>query len=376
MKTSLNKSRQCFARLSFAGAAIGTFKLHNNVISNCGELFIGVVSTCLIATSALCASENALKPAAPLVLELRVAYYSAVFHQEFSVVEEGDFRVVTQANGLRWHIEGHVGRVVNGVAPVTLSYGAYASSAANIFAFGAPFQLKVGEYGPSPGGGWRLRLDRLWLRRGVNAVPSLRRTIARRGAHFVNAVQYLGELGDKAKPAVPELIGVLSDERLDDDVEPADSSRRAAAEALGDIGPAALQAVESLLAAAHDANPYLRLDSALALWKVAARAESVAVAITGLSHHDRFVRYQAAQTLREMGAGSEAAVPALLAGLTDPDGYMRVEAARALWAIRRDPASLPCLRDVGENNSDLKVRELANAYRREIEGQQPPDLAK
>jgi hypothetical protein len=107
--------------------------------------------------------------AEPLVLELTLSYGSAELHQEIVVTEESDFRVITHAEHLRWNIEGHIGRIADGVAPVDLAYGAYYSSAENTSA-ASPVKLRVDEYTGSGWGDGRLMIGGLWLRRGLDLV--------------------------------------------------------------------------------------------------------------------------------------------------------------------------------------------------------------
>lgn len=310
--------------------------------------------------------------AEPLVLELTLSYGSAELHQEIVVTEESDFRVITHIRHLRWNIEGHIGRIADGVAPVDLSFGAYYSATENTLAT-SPVKLRVDEYTGRGWGDGRLMIRGLWLRRGLDSVPVLTRSLAERRDDFPMAVYRLGQLGQTAKAAVPELIGVLTDVAVDRDRKPHESRRGDAAEALGKIGPAASAAVESLLKATHDENPHLRLDAALALWQIAKHPAAVPAAIKELSHDDHFVRYKAAGALREIGPNASDAAPALSAALSDADGYMRAEAAWSLWAIRRDPAAIACLRDVSEHDPQREVREFAASLLRAVEEQQAAD---
>jgi HEAT repeat protein len=86
----------------------------------------------------------------------------------------------------------------------------------------------------------------------------------------------LGEIGPAAKEAVPDLIAALKDQEEDVRSNPADPLlkdlgghvRRAAARALGRIGPAAKEAVPDLIAALKDQDWSVRHNVALALEEI------------------------------------------------------------------------------------------------------------
>jgi len=74
------------------------------------------------------------------------------------------------------------------------------------------------------------------------------------------AARILGELGPKAKDAVPDLQAALAD--------PDKEVRRSAARSLGDIGPASKSAVPTLGKALKDADPQVRQSAAYALGRI------------------------------------------------------------------------------------------------------------
>jgi HEAT repeat protein len=125
--------------------------------------------------------------------------------------------------------------------------------------------------------------------------------------------------------------------------------------------------------AAHDENPDVRLASALALWQIAKHAAAVPVAVEALADQDHFVRRKAASTLAEMGAETDDALQALAAALSDEDRYVRIDAALALWGIRRDPLALSCLRDLTQNCPDEKIRRYAARLLYNMENNQSGD---
>jgi hypothetical protein len=313
--------------------------------------------------------EPPIASAEPLVLELGMLYGAAEFGQEIVVTENSDFHVRTRDGSVRWLVEGHIGRIENGIAVVNLRYGAYNDPQNNIHA-STRAELPLDEPTWNGLGDFHLMLTGLWLRRGLDPVPVLARSVARRASGMYRAIYRLGALGPEAKAAVPELIAVLNDADIDKGRPPYESIRRGAAESLGKIGPDASAAADSLQRLMGDDNPYVRLDSALALWSITSRTEAVTVAADHLTHQDRYVRYEAAHTLEAMGPDAAAAAPALSAALTSDDGDLRIDAASALWAIRRDPAALTALRDVGEHHHDRKTRERATAVLGAMEEQQ------
>lgn len=333
--------------------------------SACICLIVAGVLPSAVASSAVFAEAPSAQPAEPLVLELGI---DSELRQEILVREEGDFHVVTQVEGVRWLVKGRIGRIVEGIAQVELTFGANESLATTRLS--APIDeiagLGVGaNHGPM--------VHDVWLRRGFDPVPVLVRSIARRGKYLVNAVYHLGELGSQAKPAVPELIAVLNDAAVDHGRRPYESVRGMAADALGEIGPEASAAAESLLKATGDDNSYLRLDAALALWKIAGYPAAVATAVRTLEDQDHFVRGRAATTLGEMGAETDEALQALVAALSDEDRYVRTDAALALWHIRRDPLALSCLRDLSQNGPEEKIRRYAARLLYNMENKQSGD---
>jgi HEAT repeat protein len=118
--------------------------------------------------------------------------------------------------------------------------------------------------------------------------------------------------------------------------------RAGAARALGRIGP---PASDLLLSALHADNPLHREGAALALGasRTAAAADRL---VDALSDPDRRVRRAAVWALGEIGGQHpgliDHAVPALAAILTDGDGWIHPDAARALGRIG-DCRALPSL---------------------------------
>jgi HEAT repeat protein len=128
--------------------------------------------------------------------------------------------------------------------------------------------------------------------------------------------------------------------------------------------------------AVRDENPHVRLASALALWQIARHAAAVPVAVETLADQDHFVRRKAASTLGEMSAETDDALQSLVAALSDEDRYVRIDAALALWGIRRDPLALSCLRNLTQNCPDEKIRRYAARLIQNLEQEQSTELGK
>ncbi len=121
----------------------------------------------------------------------------------------------------------------------------------------------------------------------------------------MRAAEALGRIGPAAKAAVAVLAQRLQ-------AEDEDAVHSAAAEALGRIGPDAKPALGVLTRHLKNPDIYVRINAAKALWHIAQSAEAAGVAEAFLDFRRPMVRIYAAETL---------------------------------WAIRRDPAMLPRLRD-------------------------------
>ncbi len=172
-----------------------------------------------------------------------------------------------------------------------------------------------------------------------------------------NAAFLLGELGQPAEPATEALLSAMKDEHAGDvllggvsrsstrhyDVVKDQSVRSAAAEALGKIGSSSEPVVAALHEGLADANPFVRLDSAAALWKINGNTTDImpvliAILDSPASERKLSLRPAAAELLGEMGANARQAVPALTRALSFRGGDAREEAATALGKIVRTRA--------------------------------------
>jgi len=108
--------------------------------------------------------------------------------------------------------------------------------------------------------------------------------------------------------------------------------RESAAEALGEIGPDAKEAIPTLIDLLQDREAYVRKSAANALGEIGPHAkEAVPALIIALGDEDSWVRVYAAEALGKIGV--KEAVPALIGALEDEDKYVRGKAVTALKKI-------------------------------------------
>jgi len=132
------------------------------------------------------------------------------------------------------------------------------------------------------------------------------------------------DLGRRGTPeAIPALVEALEDVPV----------RSWAAEALGQFGPAARDAVPAL-AKLLTARGQVRVYAAEALGRIGpAAAQAVPALALGLKSDEAELRRTVASALGRIGPGAEASRPALSARLEDEDVAVRVAAALALYRI-------------------------------------------
>jgi HEAT repeat protein len=154
----------------------------------------------------------------------------------------------------------------------------------------------------------------------------------------VHCAHALGRIGaPDAVPAVPTLKEVLADTKAPGDL------RKAAAEALGELGRDASDAVPVLAAAltAADADTSLRRECADALDRMGPEARpALAALLKALKDDDKFVRSRCLHTIGQMGkvlgTDSKAAVTAVLVCTDDNVLEVRVAAVEALGNLGPD----------------------------------------
>lgn len=160
-----------------------------------------------------------------------------------------------------------------------------------------------------------------------SAVPELLRVV-RENPHSIaaEAAESLWQI-DKHPEAIPALIKLLKDSSS------SSTSKGAAAESLGRIGPPAKAAVHELLDALRDDRSLIAVKAALALWQIEEHKNAIPFLIDQLKHRDETERYHACWRLAAIGPPAKAAIPALEAALKDSGNYVAQYAAEALEKI-------------------------------------------
>jgi len=211
----------------------------------------------------------------------------------------------------------------------------------------------------------------------------------------MEAMTLLRSAGARAAPAVPELIEILcSDDVRNTNAD--DFSRRAAAETLGQIGPAAKGAIPAMIQALKDPEHGVRGTASRNLAKLSPEAVpaqlmdlmddpdadcrraahwalrhfgkvGVAVLVDRLGHKDPKARIAALESLNSL-PNSEADFAVVEKALDDDDPEVRLVAVEKVWMSSNGYASraLAALSKVAEDE-DPRVREAAALRRRQIE---------
>jgi HEAT repeat protein len=157
------------------------------------------------------------------------------------------------------------------------------------------------------------------------------------------SVRCLGEIGPKARAAIPALMGALKEEKTDLRLEAAWALLRIAP------GPGRKAAVPVLLALLKEPSLGLRAN-VLATLEDVGPDKAVVQALCPLIakwREDGFIdnshRWHAEEILGKMGPDAVEAVPVLRAALQHGDAYIRQNAAVALWQIGRHREGIPVL---------------------------------
>jgi HEAT repeat protein len=120
-----------------------------------------------------------------------------------------------------------------------------------------------------------------------------------------SAIQSLTRIGPEAQTDVPSLVNSLKDDLP--------FVRLSAAAGLSELGSKAKAAVPALTSVAfYDASPRVRLEAAVAIWRIDRRAVRILpVLLKALQDPDEVSRWIAADCLGDIGAEAREAVPAL-----------------------------------------------------------------
>jgi len=146
------------------------------------------------------------------------------------------------------------------------------------------------------------------------------------------AIQILARYGAAAKPALPDLIGLLGEKDT--------GQHLPVIQALGAIGPDAKQALPKIKEQLKNPAPSYRLFAAQALWKIDRNAEPTVPVLIDVMN-DKFMaswRVSAANTLAEIGPAAKAAIPTLRELSADTSPEVQKAARQALAKINGEPS--------------------------------------
>ena len=142
--------------------------------------------------------------------------------------------------------------------------------------------------------------------------------------HICDAAHGLAAIGT---PAVPALKTALGDKR--------ENVRASAAYALGEMGPDAADAVDTLIPLLTDASHEVRRHATSALGMIQVPAEKTVPALIDVleNREDPDLGFFAAQALTRIGPAAATAIPTLTAALQSESAYVRGFSAEALSRI-------------------------------------------
>ncbi|MDY3555085.1 HEAT repeat domain-containing protein [Gemmata sp. JC717] len=194
----------------------------------------------------------------------------------------------------------------------------------------------------------------LWrIDRSKEAVAALERWLkAEDSSDVMLAAETLGTASDAVLPALLRLLK-------------GDSTARAlAVPALGELGPAARDALEPIRQNMNARRRGPRLDDFVALYRIAP-TPAAARAITDLLE-DESCAASAAEALKELRPAGLAVVIELLAALDASDEHVRFACAVALWRIERHPRALPAMIRLLRSNEPRMREAVATDIGREF----------
>ena len=166
----------------------------------------------------------------------------------------------------------------------------------------------------------------------------------------IGAIQSLGKLGPLAKPAVPVLLKCLRDKVAD--------VRNATARALPEIKPVEKEVVAALASTLNDKDVYVRTAAAGALGDVGPAAGSaVPSLLTALKDEDWGVVQSAAIALGEIGVSEPSVISGLSRALKNRAAHVQMAAAEALGKMPR--AAAPAVGNLIAVLSDNRAVQVA-----------------
>ena len=184
----------------------------------------------------------------------------------------------------------------------------------------------------------------------AKAVPDLAHALTDPNVKVrANAAWALARMGDAAAPAIPDLTYALYDE--------SEHVRGRATVTLGALGPKAKTAVAPLRDGLTEDHPGIRAASAAALWSVTgSSAESLPVLRDMLSSDDAEERTQAAQAAWRVGTPAAVLVPDLKKAMASDTPAVRAAVAAALGAVGQgDAGARKILEDALGSETDEAV---------------------
>lgn len=207
---------------------------------------------------------------------------------------------------------------------------------------GKPLSYWLQAYDPVSGGTNRPNpadADAAMYHAGTNAIPTLLRMVREEGSmktrllnwayripyfrkyhprrpsmEFLVVILGFHALHEDATPAIPELIKILNR-------NPGLGAMTCSMAVLGQMGPAAADAVPTLLRVATHTNRNVRMGALAALGEIHSDPDKVVPVLIAALHDPSAVnRAVAANSLARFGADAKPAVPALVQIILEPDG--------------------------------------------------------
>jgi hypothetical protein len=296
----------------------------------------------------------------PLILEMRAAKNVVL---EVMVSAGSDFRVVSTIKGRKWSVTGTLHKVVDDIATIS----AMAKLSSEDYSSGqgvSAREFKIGELGNSWGSGsWGGIHVHFWIRRGVDPVPSLKRILARRDETFWHAAWYATELvNSKSRQAViPELIDALNAE-VDRPAQSAgETIRSKAAQTLGNFGLTAKAAIPALVQRLKDENRCVRVDAAIALWRIQKHESAIPALIAEVDNETYGIRHRVVSGLGDVAHSDNSAtvVPVLTKSLQDQHHGVRVRACYSLAEFGKAAKTAVSALTEARSDPDEDVRKAA-----------------
>jgi HEAT repeat protein len=144
----------------------------------------------------------------------------------------------------------------------------------------------------------------------------------------------LGRIGPAAESEIPFLIETMHATKLV-------AVRRSTAVALGNFGPAAKAAVSELVKMLGNEDEIVRVNAAVALWKIKGHPKAVPALLEMLRRAEPAQAYPAAVALGQMEKEADTVAPALIDALHSPSADVRRAASRSLGQLGK--AAFPAL---------------------------------